>query len=77
MEKYRAKELLKGLDELSIENLQCDPPRFTREAVRRIARNIESKWGIGLKDLGHHVLSEIRLADELSDLLEAARICKE
>lgn len=69
---------LRNLDELSIENLKAG--RITRQAMHEAAFRLTANLSNGFKVGGHGQLSstkEMELADELNDMLEAARGLKE
>ena len=69
---------LDGLDEISIENLQANPPRITRDVMHKAAQRARAWTQFRVEDVGRCPTrfsspTEMLIADELNDMLRAAR----
>lgn len=78
MDLTRAKYALRNLSDLCIDNLRCG--RITNEAVMRASQRVAAGYnnpddGICVGESGNIPSgSELRLADELNDMLEGAMV---
>ena len=74
MDKCRAEYALRGLDELDFDNLVAG--RITKDSMNEAIRRLHKTSGFDAQYLGVGMVASVAdrmLADEINDMLEAAR----
>jgi hypothetical protein len=74
MELFNAKHILEGLDELSVDNLQSEPPRITSQSLAFAIEKIKAAH----KDISitENSMGTLYLAEQLNDMLIAAKVIR-
>lgn len=74
---FQAKHILEGLDELSVDNLMCNPPRITNYAMAFAVKAVTKRHKIDFNEVNMPDMGMLYLAEQLNDMIMAAKCLRE